>query len=273
MEQNISLVKAVETGDYEIARSMLEAGADPDIGDGEGKTPLLSAVILGDLSFVKLLLSYHADPFYSGFHDMPVLMASAFFGHLELVTYFIDMGFDLLNIRSSWGDTSLIYASKRNHPSIVRFLLGSGADVHVRNCYGISPILAAANQGNAECCHLLLAYGALPNDCDNLGRSVLRHAVRARVDKKLIGALIGSGADPLIRDRKGHSIFWENLPVSYLRIILDYYRVYSEGRELRPEEVRSRIISFRKEGREPLETLTCKKKASRKIRSWRQGTR
>ena len=46
----------------DVARLLLDAGADPDARQGSGWTPLHSAAHNGDLELVELLLSHGADP-------------------------------------------------------------------------------------------------------------------------------------------------------------------------------------------------------------------
>ena len=56
-----ALSLAVSAGHATVTRQLLEAGADPDVADGAGWTPLHMAAHLGDLHVVKLLLLAGAD--------------------------------------------------------------------------------------------------------------------------------------------------------------------------------------------------------------------
>ena len=53
---------AAERGDAELVRSLLEAGADANSPDREGRTALHAAVDQRSLGTVKLLLQAGADP-------------------------------------------------------------------------------------------------------------------------------------------------------------------------------------------------------------------
>jgi len=256
---NLVLNEAVERGDLRTVKAILEKGYDPNIPDPEGRTPLLISVISGDPGMVRLLLSHDADPFFDGFHDIPVCLASAFFGHLGLVRMFLNMGLDMVHYRSSWGDTALSYASKRNFPAIVRFLVASGSDVNVKNRYGVTPLITAASQGNTECCCILLSGGANVNETDNLGRSVLRHAVRARCKPDLMRLLLTGGADPLLKDMKGRTVFWEPYIEECLPVMLEHYSFLWRGKRCSLEDTIMVIRVARTGGNDPSEFLSIKK--------------
>ena len=48
--------------DYDIIRLFLEKGANPNLADKNGKTPLMNASYKGNLAIVKMLLEFGADP-------------------------------------------------------------------------------------------------------------------------------------------------------------------------------------------------------------------
>ena len=48
--------------DYDIIRLFLEKGANPNLSDKNGKTPLMNASYKGNLTIVKMLLEFGADP-------------------------------------------------------------------------------------------------------------------------------------------------------------------------------------------------------------------
>jgi len=56
------LVGAAWTGDVELARHLLDAGADPDLTSDEAFSPLYAAAVRGDRAMVELLLARGAAP-------------------------------------------------------------------------------------------------------------------------------------------------------------------------------------------------------------------
>lgn len=63
------LYQAVDTGNSRIINLLLEQGADPNIQQQDGDTPLHIAAIKGDHKVVRLLLLYKADPTIATFQD------------------------------------------------------------------------------------------------------------------------------------------------------------------------------------------------------------
>ncbi len=60
----------------------------------------------------------------------------------------------------------------------MRCLLAAGADVHARNCYGSTPLHAAAVGSMRESAQLLLAAGAQLDAVNNGGWTPLQYAIR-----------------------------------------------------------------------------------------------
>ncbi|MEM0979886.1 MAG: ankyrin repeat domain-containing protein [Cyanobacteria bacterium P01_H01_bin.58] len=61
-QTNTALTYATRDGFTEIARLLINAGADVDWIDGENVTPLILAAFKGHMEIVELLLAYDADP-------------------------------------------------------------------------------------------------------------------------------------------------------------------------------------------------------------------
>lgn len=62
---------AIDTGQFELARVLLENGADPNGRDSSGETPLFAAARNGDAFAVNLLLEYGADREVYDYDDPP----------------------------------------------------------------------------------------------------------------------------------------------------------------------------------------------------------
>lgn len=77
-------------------------------------------------------------------------MISSYKGHTEVVEYLLQKGADA-NAQANCQATSLHYASECGHLEICKLLLDYGADVNVKNEYGMTPFIQAAERTKEDC--------------------------------------------------------------------------------------------------------------------------
>jgi len=84
---NSLLMLAAYHGHRDLAKVLLERGADPDQRNDRSQTPLAGVAFKGRLDLVKLLVEHGADPFADqGGGRLPIQFA-ALFGHKDIVSY------------------------------------------------------------------------------------------------------------------------------------------------------------------------------------------
>ena len=154
-----------KVNEQKIMKILLEYGANPNLKDVSGQTPLHLAIVDDKIEIVKLLLEY-------------------------LVDY---------NLKDNLGNTPLILAIKKNRIEIVELLLQYGADLNLKDDEGRSPLYLAIMDNNLKMVELLLKYGANPNLKDDLGDTLLHIAVQEN-NFEIIKLLIGYGADPDLKN-------------------------------------------------------------------------
>ena len=137
---------AAEKDHVEIARMLLDAGADIEAKTNWGDTPLKWAATLGSSNVADLLLA-------RGAHGFTFNVAAAL-GKLEDVKAMI-----------SGADPSVVsqamYSAARNgHTEVVRYLLDHGAAIDTRGFFGGTGLHWAAINGHRETFELLIARGA-----------------------------------------------------------------------------------------------------------------
>ena len=131
--------------DIEMALFLLKQGADPDLANQAGDTPLHQAVDSSEPALVKLLLEYRASP----------------------------------NATSADLETPLHRAAYRSDVLIVNTLLSYGACPNVQNKYsGRTPLHYCVIAGSLPCVRLLLRHGADLDVLDKKGQTPLSLADR-----------------------------------------------------------------------------------------------
>lgn len=154
-----ALEVACEKGNLEIAKTLLEAGADVNVAGHRGRTPLYGASMNGHLQVVKLILERQGSFEIKDIRGLTPLHAASSNGHLEVVKLLLDKGADI-TVANENGWTLLISASSQGHLEVVKLLLDMGADTTVANETGVTPLHLASINGHPDVVKLLLDKGA-----------------------------------------------------------------------------------------------------------------
>ena len=128
---------AARNRDADLARTLLEAGADVGAGTRIGHyTPLHVASEAGSGEVVGVLLGAGADPMARivGAGSPTPLHFAAAAGSERAVEALVAAGADVNAAEQAWGQTPLIFAASKGRTEAVRALLEAGADpsVHTR---------------------------------------------------------------------------------------------------------------------------------------------
>jgi ankyrin repeat protein len=206
------LFNAVENDDVGEVKQLLAAGANPNIADQYGRTPLYYAAVSGNKEIVKILLDYHADPNRADNDGRtPLHDAAGRSGNKEIVQILLDYGADP-NSADKYGTTPLLLAAEYGHKEIVQILLDYGADPNRADKCGVTPLHTAAEFGRKEIVQVLLGAKADPNRVINKyntippifavnGTTPLYNAALGGY-KEIIKILLAAGANPTIKDKE-----------------------------------------------------------------------
>lgn len=110
-------------GHPKIVDVLLAAGAEVNAASRETMkmTPLASALAAQQNDIARTLIEHGADVNAKAENDLSPLHTAAARGNLELATLLLDRGADL-NAITKDGKTAVAYAEERNHPAMVEFL-------------------------------------------------------------------------------------------------------------------------------------------------------
>ena len=137
--------------------------------------------------------------------DMTILMASAFYGRVDVVDHLTQLSTVDIDRENSHELNALMFSILGKHTNITKLLLERGATVNCQNSDGDNPLLLAISM-NPSCVPLLIKHGvdlSFRNPIN--GRNALMEAIIQ--DKPLgIQLFIRNGIDTTIVDDKGKSM-------------------------------------------------------------------
>jgi ankyrin repeat protein len=138
---------AAAAGDLATVQLLLRLGADPDVADAGGHTPLYCLANEckgpGGASLVQALVQAGAliDACEGVKRCTPLHMAARR-GNKDVAEALLDRGAGM-EMRDSLGDTPLRRAVNCNKTEVAALLVARGADMHSKGSKGLTPMLAA----------------------------------------------------------------------------------------------------------------------------------
>jgi len=137
-DKTISIASGI--GDLEAVKQHLATGADVNVKDADGSTPLHYAVSVGEKEVSELLIAHGAD----------------------------------VNAKDEDENTPLVWAVRGGEKEVTELLIANGADVNAKGGVNVwTPLHDAASFGYKEVVKLLIAKGADLNAKDKNGRTPL----------------------------------------------------------------------------------------------------
>eukprot|EP00743_Colponemidia_sp_Colp-15_P007940 GILK01008600.1.p1 GENE.GILK01008600.1~~GILK01008600.1.p1 ORF type:complete len:636 (-),score=104.41 GILK01008600.1:115-2022(-) len=152
---------ACSTGNLPLVEVLLQHGADLNVPNKAGWTPLMLAVFNGHLDIVKLLLTqYKTDVNCRSKQGTTPLMQAALQGRLDMLEVLCKSQADP-NLEDQVGDTALIYAAKNGHLSVCRYLVDRGlANVAHTNRSQCTALIEACRHNRVDVVRYLLQQNA-----------------------------------------------------------------------------------------------------------------
>ena len=192
LELSDKFYNAIRAGDAGAVRQLLNSGADVNVRDRRGATPLHYAAEVGTPDTMRLLLDAGADiPARTAFGATPLiwsvadgrkvrllvekaadvnartrrgntalLVAAAQAGNADVLRFLLDHGAAIDKATNELGQTPLIRAAQANDLAMVKLLLSRGDTAKARDAQGVTPLMSPAAEGNVPMIELLLAKGA-----------------------------------------------------------------------------------------------------------------
>jgi serine/threonine-protein phosphatase 6 regulatory ankyrin repeat subunit B len=176
-----ALMLALSSGRWDVARLLVEAGANVNVMTTKGVTALMLVAEESSprsLAMVQALLAAHADvngawiagggtarvgpgsPSYARAAGYTALGLAASTGSVEVVQALVANSWVDVNAKQRDGNTPLTIASAKGRSDIVRLLLAAKADVSAADDAGKTALMFASANGRVEVVQALLAAKA-----------------------------------------------------------------------------------------------------------------
>ncbi|MCL2484724.1 MAG: ankyrin repeat domain-containing protein [Endomicrobia bacterium] len=220
---NVLLIAAGENNRAEIINILIEAGANTEIKNKNGYTPLMMAIRNTRTENVLALIKAGANvntaydkPYDDEDKTTPLMYAVSEYSVNEprVIQALIDAGANV-NAKDALGYTPLLIAARHSwlKPENLEILIKSGANIEEKDKDGYTSLVRAIRNTRAENVLVLIKAGANVNDAydkpydDDDKTTPLMYAVRGYSvnEPRVIRALIDAGADVNAKDAIGYT--------------------------------------------------------------------
>ena len=173
-EERTPLHKAVQKGDTEMVKFLIDNGADVNAQDVNGLTPLYvtAYAVNGNITIAKMLIEKEAIVHAKTKIGCTPLYAASVSGHLEIVKCLIENGANV-NTMTKRACTPLTIASQKGHLEVVKCLIQNGAEINLRGIDGHTSLHFAAGYGHLEIVQHLIENGAVIDEKNANGHTPL----------------------------------------------------------------------------------------------------
>lgn len=147
---------AVERGLTKTVSRLLSKGANTEIVDNEGNTPLLGLMWGSDEYTIRQLINAGANPLKVDKRGFNCFLLSASLGKKERISFFISsLKMDVNQKHPISGETALHRAVFENRPEIIKLLLSHAADKELTDKKGNTPLERANKLRYKNICQIL----------------------------------------------------------------------------------------------------------------------
>lgn len=159
-EGSTLLMEAIRYGNEKAVDLLLNRNADVHtIEDIQSSTPLLMAVNLGHLNIARKLLDFGADPEIKGLFGQTPLIRSVIEGHHDLLALLLEYG-AITDRTDESGNTAIMHAVEDAQIEMVKSLIFAGADTTIKNAAGLTLIEIAEKMGHNSLAEVLKEFKA-----------------------------------------------------------------------------------------------------------------
>jgi ankyrin repeat protein len=136
----LPILYACKEGHHDVVQFLLSSGSD-STSYLTGHSPIERAAASNSIRIIEVLLQYGASVEDAGVGGRPPVVSAASAGHIEALSQLLDLGADP-NATDLLGNTALhsCVANLKDPSHVISLLLFRGADKHLRNLAGETPV-------------------------------------------------------------------------------------------------------------------------------------
>jgi ankyrin repeat protein len=187
-----ALWSAISSRQEAMVKLLVEMGADINARDEGGQTPLWRAISSRQEVIVKLLVEMGADINARDENGRTPLWSAISNRQEAVAKLLVEMG-AVVDTENSNGQTPLWLAISNNHGAIIELLVKKGADINIKDKAGWTPLRWAINTRRGAMVKQLVKMGANINSQGEFGWTPLKWAIRNKQDD-MVKLLLEMGA-------------------------------------------------------------------------------
>lgn len=196
---------AAQYNQMDQLKTLVAQGADVNIKDEFGMTPLYQAACNGNAEMIRFLCEHGGNPNITALFGMSPLFAAIWKGQTDAALALIEKGADVNYVQPGNKFTAIIYCGAFGNARIAEALVQAGADVTAKDNKGKSAQDYAVEYKKDEVLAVLRKAGAPVSYSGNAARDVVSAAISGDRDK--VRELVADGVDPNLKDKSGKSLF------------------------------------------------------------------
>ena len=165
-----------------VIQLLLDRGANPNLANFYGWTPLHWAARNGKGDIIQVLLHREADPDLANRYGWTPLHLAAEYGHKDVVQLLLKGGAER-NKADVQGETPLFNAARKGHKDVVQLLITAGAEPNKATKSGKTPLHLAQQHGHVDIIDILKGNAHIrddKSDCEGGSRDQPRRSGRKR---------------------------------------------------------------------------------------------
>ncbi|XP_051803192.1 CARD- and ANK-domain containing inflammasome adapter protein [Acanthochromis polyacanthus] len=196
-----ALLSAVRQNHDGAVTTLIDNGADVNICDKQGYTPVLLSAELGHTEVFRVLAAKQAKLDTTLPDLSSALHLAVHGGSIPIVQNLLEQGTDP-NVTGAKGQMPLHLAAQCNRAGLTGLLLEAGAQVNAVNQDGLTPLHVAGQQGHSDTVIQLLQGKADPKVKDRQGRTALHWAAASQEESCVVDLLLSAKTNPNITDNE-----------------------------------------------------------------------